>query len=126
VSASPPPPAVPDGVLVQSIVVDEQGDRAGYRIFADGRYQTLLRDGGWVEGAPLDRSRLEAVERAIAAAPVDGLAGRYEGSAGDGEPQVLWMQVARGGSVRTVSVVGDRRVPELERLTALLTDVFRT
>ncbi len=116
---------MPDGVLVQSIVVDDQGDQAGYRIFGDGRYQTLVRDGGWIDGAPLDRARLEAVERAIEAAPVDGLAGRYEGSAGDGEPQVLWVQVARGGSVRTVSVVGDRRVPELERLTALLTDAFR-
>jgi hypothetical protein len=127
VSASAPPPAVPDGVLVQSIVVDDEGDRAGYRIFADGRYQTLLRDRGWIDGAPLDRARLEAVERAIAEVPVDSLAGRYEGSAGDGEPQVLWMQVAReGGDVRTVSVVGDRRVPELERLTALLTDAFRT
>ena len=33
---------------------------------------------------------------------------------------MLWMQVARGGGVRTVSVLGDRRVPELEQLTALL------
>jgi hypothetical protein len=38
---------------------------------------------------------------------------------------VLWMQVAHGGAVRSVSVVGDRRVPALERLTALLTDAFR-
>ena len=94
-SASATPPAVPDGVLVQSIVVDDHGEQAGYRIFGDGRYQTLLRDGGWVDGAPLDRARLEAVERALEAAPVDGLAGRYEGAAGDGEPQVLWVQVAQ-------------------------------
>jgi hypothetical protein len=119
------PPAVPDGVLVQSIAVDEEGEPAGYRIFGDGRYQTLPRGGEWRDGEPLDASRLGAVERAIEAAAVDRLAERYEGIAGPGEPNVLWLQVAHGGSVRTVSVVGERRVPELERLTATLTDVFR-
>ena len=74
---------------------------------------------------PLDRNRLEGVEHAIEAEPLGDLAGRYEGTVGEGEPNVLWLQVARGGTVRTVSVVGDRRVPELERLTARLTDAFR-
>jgi hypothetical protein len=120
-----PEPPVPDGVLVQSLVVHGDGERAGYRIYGDGRYQTLPRGGEWVDGEPLDRSRLERVERAIESEPLDDLAGRYEGVVGEGEPNVLWVQVARGGSVRTVSVVGDRRVPELERLTALLTDAFR-
>ena len=120
-----PPPAVPDGVLVQSVVVHGDGERAGYRIYGDGRYQTLARGGDWVDGAPLDRERLERVERTIAAGPLDDLAGRYEGTVGEGEPNVLWLQVARRGTMRTVSVVGDRRVPELERLTALLTDAFR-
>jgi hypothetical protein len=125
VSASETPPEVPEGVLVQSIVVDEQGEPAGYRIFGDGRYQSLVRSDGWVDQAPLDASRVQAVERAIEDAPLDDLAGRYEGAVGDGEPQVLWVQVARAGSVRTVSVIGDRRVPELEQLTAALTDAFR-
>ena len=124
-SVDEPPPAVPDGVLVQSLVVHGDGERAGYRIYADGRYQTLPRGGDWVDGVPLDRDRLERVERAIEAEPFGDLAGRYEGTVGEGEPNVLWLQVAQGGTVRTVSVVGDRRVPELERLTALLTDAFR-
>ena len=119
------PPAVPDGVLVQSIAVDEEGEPAGYRIFTDGRYQSLPRGGDWTDGAPLDAERLAAVERAIAASGVEGLAERYEGIPGHGEPNVLWIQVAHSGSVRTVSVVGRRRVPELERLTASLTDAFR-
>jgi hypothetical protein len=125
VNVDEPPPAVPDGVLVQSLVVHGDGERAGYRIYADGRYQTLPRGGDWVDGVPLDRDRLERVERAIDAEPFGDLAGRYEGTVGEGEPNVLWLQVAHGGTVRTVSVVGDRRVPEIERLTALLTDAFR-
>jgi hypothetical protein len=125
VNIDEPPPAVPDGVLVQSIVVHGDGERAGYRIYADGRYQTLARGTDWVDGTPLGGDRLQHVERAIEAEPLDDLAGRYEGDTGEGEPNVLWLQVARGGTVRTVSVVGNRRVPALERLTALLTDAFR-
>jgi hypothetical protein len=34
------------------------------------------------------------------------------------------MQVAHGDGVRAVSVVGVRRVPELDRLTALITAAF--
>jgi hypothetical protein len=123
VSAAPDtPPEVPEGVLVQSIAIDEHGRQAGYRIHADGRYETLPRDGGWQEGERLTPDRLAAVERAIESVPLGGLAGRYETA---GDPQVLWMQVAQGGRIRTVSVVGNRRVPELERLTTALTDAFR-
>jgi len=119
------PPDVPEGVLVQSILVDADGRRSGYRIYADGRYQSLARDAGWTDDAPLDATRLHAVRRALDAASLDDLAGRYEADTGETEPNVLWVQIARGGGVRTVSVVGSRRVPELERLTALLTDAFR-
>jgi hypothetical protein len=119
------PPELPAGALVQSLVVDADGGRAGYRIFADGRYQTLGRGGGWSDTTPLDASRLATVERALDAVPLDDLAGRYEADTGETEPNVLWFQVTRDGSTRTVSVVGSRRVPELERLTALLTDAFR-
>jgi hypothetical protein len=68
---------------VQSITVDEHEREAGYRIYADGRYED----------------------------PDD--------------PQVTWVQVSQGGRIRTVSVAGRRRVPELDRLTGLLTDAFR-
>ena len=122
-SAAPDiPPDVPDGVLVQSIAIDEHGREGGYRIFADGRYESRSHDGTWEAGETLTPDRVEAVESAIASVPLDGLAGRYENP---DDPQVLWMQVAQGGRIRTVSVAGNRRVPELEQLTARLTDVFR-
>jgi hypothetical protein len=117
------PPELPAGALVQSIVVDADGRRAGYRIFADGRYETLA--GEWIAAPPLSDERRRAVERALDSVPLDDLAGRYEADTGETEPNVLWFQVARDGGTRTISVVGSRRVPELERLTALLTDAFR-
>ena len=115
------PPEVPDGVLVQSILIGKQGDRAGYRIYADGRYESLTPDERWEAQESLDQKRLEAVEQAIADVPLDDLAGRYEGPSQGEDPHVLWVQVRS----RTVSVVGDRRVPELEALTKRLTDAFR-
>jgi len=116
------PPELPDGVLVQSIAIDEHDREAGYRIYADGRYESLPSDGSWQEGETLTAERLAAVERAIESVPLDELPGRYEGP---DDPQVLWMQVAQGGRIRTISVTGGRRVPELDRLSALLTDAFR-
>jgi hypothetical protein len=122
VSAAPEtPPEVPEGVLVQSVAIDEHGREAGYRIHADGRYESLW-DGRWKEGETLTPEQLAAVRHAIDSVPLGDLAGRYENP---GDPQVLWMQVLQGGEIRTVSVAGNRRVPELERLTALLTDAFR-
>jgi hypothetical protein len=122
VSAAPEtPPEFPDGALVQSIAIDEHGREAGHRIHDDGRYESLW-DGHWKAGETLTPERLAGVRHAIEAVPLGDLAGRYENP---GDPQVLWMQVLQGGRLRTVSVAGNRRVPELERLTALLTDVFR-
>jgi hypothetical protein len=122
VSAAPEtPPEVPDGVLVQSIAIDEHDRQAGYRIHAGGRYESLW-DGLWKEGQTLTPEQLAAVRHAIESVPLGDLAGRYENP---GDPQVLWMQVAQEGQIRTVSITGNRRVPEIERLTALLTDAFR-
>jgi hypothetical protein len=115
-------PELPDGVLVQSILIGKQGDRAGYRIYGDGRYESLAGE-RWEPGERLDARRLAAVERAIEDVPLDDLAGRYEGPHED--PYVLWMQVIRDGRARTVSVVGEKRVPELDALTAKLTEAFR-
>lgn len=122
-AASETPPEVPEGILVQSITVDEHEREAGYRIYADGRYQSRVAGGEWEEGERLGPERLAAVERAVASVPLGDLAGRYENP---GDPQVLWMQVAQDGRIRTVSVAGGRRVPELEQLTAALTDAFRS
>lgn len=119
------PPEVPDGVLVQSILIGKQGDRAGYRIYADGRYESLTADEQWAEGERLDQHRLDAVERAVGDVPLDDLPGRFEGPSGGEDPHVLWMQLRRDGAVRTVSILGRRRVPELETLTQRLTDAFR-
>jgi hypothetical protein len=122
VSAAPEtPPEVPDGVLVQSIAIDEHDRPAGNRIHAEGRYESLW-DGLWKKGKTLTPEQLAAVGHAIDAVPLGGLAGRYENP---GDPQVLWMQVLQEGQIRTVSITGNRRVPEIERLTALLTDAFR-
>ena len=120
-AGSETPPEFPDGALVQSIAIGEHDRQAGYRIHADGRYESLW-DGRWTAGETLTPEQLDAVRHAIEAVPLGDLAGRYENP---GDPQVLWTQVLQGGRVRTVSVAGNRRVPELERLTALLTDVFR-
>ena len=121
-SAAPEtPPEVPEGVLVQSIAIDEHGREAGYRIHADGRYESLW-DGHWKEGKTLTPAQLAAVRHAIESVPLGDLAGRYENP---GDPQVLWMQVLQRR--RDPDRVGRRQPPRARARahTALLTDAFR-
>ena len=127
-SVSETPPEVPAGVPVQSLHDRRPGDvAAGYRIFADGRTSRLQR-GRRLEReeellSPAQPGRVS--ERAVAAVPLDDLAGRYEGPAGRrGSRTCCGCRSRYGDGVRAVSVVGDRRVPELDRLTALITAAF--
>ena len=115
----------PEGLL-QSLTRDHEGRLAGYRIDRDGRYLTHPRGEGWVEDQILGPDEMDAVRRAIESSGLDGLRDLYQGEVNEERADVLWVQVARPDGTRTVTVVGDCRVPELERLTAGLLDVFRT
>jgi len=117
-------PEVPPGTLIQSLLIDDDGEAAGYRISRDGRYRSRTKGSPWTEGPRLTPERVAEVERAIADSGFDDLEDRYEQPAVDDAPSTLWFQVARPGGVRTVEVVGDRPVPALQRLTARLLEIL--
>lgn len=119
------PPLPPQGLL-QSLTRDREGRLAGYRIDRDGRYFSHPRGEGWVEDRILEPGQMAAVRSAIASSGVDGLHDLYRGEVYEEPATVLWVQIASPNGARTITVVGDRRVPELERLTEGLLEVFRT
>ena len=121
----PEPPEAPPGTLLQSLLVDDDGEVAGYRIDGDGRYWSRRRGEDWTEGPRLTVEEVARAARAIDESGVDALEARYEEPVGEEAPSTLWVQAARPGGLRTVAVVGGRRGPALERLTAALTDIFR-
>jgi hypothetical protein len=119
-------PSLPPQGLLQSLTRDHEGRLAGYRIDGDGRYLTHPRGQGWLEDRILGPDQMDAVRRVIESSGLDGLRDLYQGEVQEEPATVLWVQVFRPGGIRTVTVVGDCRVPELERLTEGLVEVFRT
>lgn len=117
---------MPPQGLLQSLTRDHEGRLAGYRIDNDGRYLTHPRGEGWVEDRMLGPDEMDAVRQAIESSGLDGLRDVHRGQVYEEPAVVLWVQVARPEGTRTVTVVGDCRVPELERLTEGLLEVFRT
>lgn len=116
---------MPPGTLVQSLLIDDDGETAGYRIGSDGSYRSRAKGASWTEGRRLSPQQVDAVERAIADSGFDDLQDRYEQPVYDETPATLWFQAARPEGVRTVAVVGGHPVPALERLTARLTQILR-
>jgi hypothetical protein len=115
------PPPVPAGVLVQVLNVDAEGVEAGYRIYADGRYESRPAGKSWSQGERLSAARLERARAAIADAGLPALPAvtRLEGVRGDG--RVLWAQSPEA----SVAVVGPARQPALEALSARLVAIFK-
>ncbi|CAN0507150.1 unnamed protein product, partial [Phaeothamnion confervicola] len=70
-------PALPDGVLVQSTYVNDEGDEAGWRVWADGRQEGRRADGDWIVGPALTTPRMAELRRILDTAGLDEMAGEH-------------------------------------------------
>ncbi len=118
-------PAVPEGVLLQSVLVNAEGETSGYRIFADGRYQTKSISQDWADADALTTGQVERVQTIITDAPIEQLEAVYEPTRAGEDRNTLWMQVAKGGQLYQVAIVGSCEVPPIQTLTQQLFEVFR-
>jgi hypothetical protein len=117
-------PEMPDGVLVQSTNVSDEGERAGWRVWADGRHEGRRVGEEWVAAPPIDPARMSELRAILADPAVDALAGRHEAAARSEHGSTLWFQVARPGGPVTVEVMDGAQVPELEALHGRLLPVL--
>jgi hypothetical protein len=121
-------PAVPEGVLLQSLLIDPHGREGGYRIYSDGRYESRPLGESWTFGSPLTPNQMEAVRAAISEAGLDTLEPLYQPAQPlpDQDGNVLWFQVADDGSaVRTIKIVRPCKVSEIETLSNRLVTIFK-
>lgn len=118
-------PAVPEHMLLQSILIDAHGREAGYRIYDDGRYETRPAGEPWSSGTPLTPEQLAAVHTAIAAAAPEQLDSSYPALSQADNQATLWVQVVRNGQLYSIAIEHSRTVPAIDRLNAELVSIFR-
>src|SRR5688572_13842135 len=58
-------PEMPQGTLLQSVLVNAEGETSGYRIYADGRYETKAVDEGWKSAESLAPAQVKQVVEAV-------------------------------------------------------------
>ncbi|HEY9829686.1 MAG TPA: hypothetical protein V6D26_03845 [Stenomitos sp.] len=122
-------PAVPEGVLLQVLLLDSHERESGYRIYGDGRYESHPLGKSWTLGSPLTPQQLEAVQTAIAQTGLERLQSIYRptNSLSDDSNNVLWTQFADNqGTIRSIAVVQPCKVPEIDSLNARLVELFKS
>lgn len=118
-------PPIPDGVLVQSVRVDGEGDEAGWRVWADGRHEGRPAGGDWIAAPTLDEGAMAALRAVLDDTDFEAMAGvHHPDVARDDADATLWLQVARPGGPRSVALVGGARLDALDALIARLMPIL--
>jgi hypothetical protein len=115
---------MPAGLLVQFISLDAEGGEAGYRIYADGRYETHPVGKAWSWGEPLDEGQLAGVRAAVAEAEFAALPTVNERPGVRHDGRMLWVQAVDGAGAHSIVLVGPARLPAIDQLSARLMAVF--
>lgn len=119
-----PGPDVPDGVLVQSVRVDEEGVESGWRVWADGRHESRRDGAPWEEVGVLGPERVAALRAALDEAPLPEIAGVHRPAGRTFHAGALWFHAARSEGPATVVLVGGVRCEPLERLTGRMLPIL--
>lgn len=118
-------PDMPQGVLLQSMLINVEGETSGYRIYEDGRYESKTVQEPWSFGEPLTEDQVETVKAIIAEAQFDRLSERYEPDEQIPDANTLWMQVNDAGERYNVEMVASCEVPVITNLSAQIVELFR-
>lgn len=118
-------PPLPDGVLVQSVYVDEEGGEAGWRVWSDGRHEGRRAGGDWIPGPTIDAAGMDALRAILDDAGLDAMGGIHRPEAATEHESVLWFQVARPGAAPvTIGLMDAATLPALDALVARLAPVL--
>lgn len=118
-------PALPDGVLLQSVYIDAEGEEAGWRVWSDGRHEGRRAGGDWIAAPPIDAGGLDEIARILDDADLAAMDGVHRPDAETQHGSALWFQVARpDGPPVTVGLMDDASLPALDALVARLTPIL--
>jgi hypothetical protein len=118
-------PEMPQGTLLQSVLINAEGETSGYRIYADGRYETRAIGEDWKLADPLSPAQVERVAEAISETDFEQLQPHYEPARPATDRNTLWMQADKAGQRFDIEIVGSCEVPAIQTLSARIVDIFR-
>ncbi len=117
-------PALPDGVLLQSLVVTKKGVETGLRIHEDGRLEALSLGQEWAVGKVLPPDQLRTVRQAVADAQLAKVAAYHRAVVPREGMGVNWLEVRDGGAVVVAAMDDACFVPEVDALMVKLVRMF--
>ena len=115
---------MPDGLLVQSVYADEEGEEAGWRVWSDGRHEHRRRGSEWQEAPRLDDEAIAALRAALREAGLAQMAGVHGPATPVKHVGTLRFQAALPDGPVTVTLVGGASLEPLERLTRRMVPIL--
>ena len=118
-------PEIPLGVILQSVLINAEGETSGYRIYRDGRFESKVINTAWRFGNRLSATQLGRVVEAIADVNIEQLQSCYHPLHPATDSNILWVQVDQGGRQFAVEMVGLCEVPAIQTLSERIVNIFR-
>ena len=117
-------PLLPDGVLLQSLVMSDKGLETGLQIHEDGRLESMSVGQQWASGKILPPDQLQTVRQAVADARLGQVAAYHRAVVPRRGMGVNWLEVRDGGAVVVVAMDDACFVPEVHALMVKLVLLF--
>jgi hypothetical protein len=117
-------PVLPDGVLLQSLVMSDKGLETGLRIHEDGRLESKPGGADWAPGKVLPPDQLRTVRQAVTDARLGQVAAYHRAVVPRRGMGVNWLGVRDGGAVVVVAMDDACFVPEVHALMVKLVLLF--
>ena len=117
-------PVLPDGVLLQSLVITDKGLETGLRIHEDGRLESMSVGQDWASGKVLPPNQLQTVRQAVADAQLGQVAVYHRAVVPRAGRGVNWLQLRDGGGVVIVAMDDACFVPAVDALMVKLVRLF--
>jgi hypothetical protein len=117
-------PVLPDGVLLQSLVITDKGVETGLRIHEDGRLEAMSVGQEWASGKVLPADQLRTVRQAVADAKLGQVAAYHRAVVPRAGMGVNWLQLHDGGAVVVMAMDDACFVPAVDALMVKLVTLF--
>lgn len=119
-------PPIPEGVIIQSVTIENGQEKSGYRLFFDGRYQSMpYGRNEWIFLENLSEVRLDSLEKLIEETDFGHLKPYYAGNNTDSRQLYTWIQCRHSGKEYNIRIDNGAVSPDIDVFNQKLIAIFR-